>query len=448
MKYSPFFFSLLVLLTLNVSNAEPLNAPSRVLWIPVHGTIELGLAPYIQRAIQYAEDKKFDYLILDIDTFGGRVDAAVMIRDALIDAKVPTAAWVHKRAISAGALISLACKKVFFSPASTMGAATPIQLGDDGAKPVEEKFVSYFRAEMGATAERHGRDKKIAEAMVRADSEMKGFVKKGEVLTLTDKSAAQLKFGDGTAETSEEVLKSLKLEGAKIENLEINWAEKIVRLVTDPTISSTLMTIGTLGMIIEFQIPGFGLPGIISIIAYGLFFFGKFIVNLAGWEEVILFTLGILLLATELILIPGKMIPGILGMIFIFTALFLAGISPKVPFDWSFPEVQTHITNLSVVFILTLVGLILAYWWISKNPSRSPLVLQTELATSDGYSSNENFTHLVGKTGVATSTLKPSGKANIDGSLVEVITDGEFIEEGSTIVVNHIEGRRIVVKQA
>jgi membrane-bound serine protease (ClpP class) len=282
---------------------------------------------------------------------------------------------------------------------------------------------------------------------VRANEDFMNYVKKGEVLTLTDRSAEALKFSDGTVDSQENLLKILKISNAAVETLSINWAENFVRLVTEPTVSSTLMTIGTLAMIIEFQIPGFGLPGIISIAAFGLFFFGKSIVHLAGWEEVILFIFGVLLLATELILVPGKLIPGVLGILFIFISLFLAGVSSKVPFDFSFPEIQLHIFNLSITFLLTVVGMILTYWWISKHPLRSPLILNTEQDKAAGYSSHDDAKHLIGKLGFTTSALRPSGKAKIESAILEVVTEGDFIESDAEIVVIAVDGSKVIVRK-
>lgn len=437
-------FALSILLFNFIGSSQA--SESRVLWIPLQGTVELGLAPYIQRAIRYAEDQKFDFLVLEVDTFGGRVDAAVTIRDALLDSKVPTVAWVHKRAISAGALISLSCKKVFFSPGSTMGAATPIEMGNEGAKPVEEKFISYFKAEMGSTAEKNNRDRRIAESMVRASEDLKGYVKKNEVLTLTDKSAEALKFSDGTVDSQDQLLSALKISGAKVETLSINWAEKFVRLITDPTVSSLLMTVGVLCIMLEFQMPGLG-PGFIAAAAFGLFFFGKFIVHLAGWEDLILFVLGVVLLAVELLLVPGKLVPGILGMIFMFAALFLSGISSKVPFDMTMPDIRSHATHVAGTFIVAMIGLIVSYWWISKHPIRSPLVLNTELDRAHGYSSTDDFQHLIGRRGKTTSTLRPSGKAQFEDAVIEVVTEGDFIEESTPVIVTAVEGSRVVVKR-
>ncbi len=425
-------------------SASTKAAAPRVLWVPFKGTVELGLAPYLVRALRYAEDHQFDLLVLDVDTFGGRVDAAVTIRDAYLDAKIPTLAWVNKRAISAGALISLACRKIFFTPGSTMGAATPIQMSaEGGAQSVENKVVSYFRAEMGATAERNKRDRKIAEAMVTATEDIAGLVKKGDVLTLTDTSALKTKISDGTVATQEELFKVLEMGTPEVEVFEINWAEKITRTLTDPTVAGALMSIGVLGLILEFQAPGFGLPGLVAITCFAAYFAGHWIVNLAGWEEVILLILGFIFIFIELFLIPGKIIPGALGAVLVFGALFMAGISPKIPFDFAAPDVKLHLNTVAYAFLGAFVGLFIAYFFISRNPRRSPLVLADELPPGAGDFSYEGLLH---KTGSLLTDLRPTGKAEIDGKSYEVLAPGEWLKKGSRVRVTRIEGHKIIVE--
>jgi len=437
------YLSCLALVIMGLANAEA----AKVLRVPLAGTVELGLSPYIIRAIHYAEDNQFDALILDVDTFGGRVDAAVEIRDALLDAKVPTVAWVDKRAISAGALISLACKKIFFSPGSTMGAATPIQAGAEGAKDVEKKFVSYFRSEMGATAEKNGRPRVIAESMVQAVKDIPNLVAKGEVLTLTDVSALTTKISDGTASDFGELLTFLKLEGAEVEVFNINWAERIVRFITDPTVSGLLMSGGVLGIIFEIQAPGFGLPGILGISCLALYFFGKFIVHLAGWEEILFLLLGIFLIGAELLLLPGFLLPGITGFLFLIGALFFSGISPKVPFDLSFPYVESQLRSMAIGSILIVIGAIIMYRLGIRYSRKISMVLESALPSGSGRSFEENaeLKSLLGKSARLLTDLRPTGRAEIDGKTYEVVAESGFLESGLETRVIEVSDLRIVV---
>ncbi len=418
----------------------------RALWVPFRGTVELGLSPYIQRAIRYAETEGYSALILDIDTFGGRVDSAVIIRDALLNTELKTVAWINKRAISAGALVSFACKKIFFSPGSTMGAATPIQVAAGAeAQSADTKVVSYFRAEMGATAERFGRDRKIAEAMVMATENIKGLVNKGDVLTLTDKTAAQAKISDGVFGSRQEVLKALGIQASAVTEFEINWAEKIVRFLTDPTVSGLLMSLGVLGLIMELQAPGFGLPGIISLICFVLFFGAKFLVHLAGLEELLLFFCGVVLLLIEFLLLPGKMIPAALGIVCILAALLLAGVPSQMPLDFSFPDFQGHLNGVTMAFIVSILGLILLYLYMSYNPKNSLLVMDETLAAA---SSRLKF-DIVASKGLAVTDLRPSGKIDCDNRVFDARSeDASLIPAGTEVEIVSRTDYEVIVRKS
>jgi len=274
---------------------------------PIEGMIDLGLAPFVQRVLNEAAKEGAAAVILEINTFGGRVDAAVVIRDALLNARVPTVAFVNKRAISAGALIGLAAEKIAMANGGTIGAATPVQIGQPGApaQPVEEKTVSYVRKEFRATAEARKRPPLIAEAMVDVDVAIPGLNQKGKLLTLTTEEALKHKVADFRAETLESVLEQLGLAGAEPRRVSPNWAEELVRFLTHPIVSSLLMTIGMLGIFLEIRTPGFGLPGALGIASLALFFWGHWLVQLAGWEELLLVASGFVLLALEIVVIPG-----------------------------------------------------------------------------------------------------------------------------------------------
>src|ERR687897_1904401 len=305
-----------VLIILNLSGLAFAQKTPVVYVAPIEGMIDLGLAPFVDRVLREATEQGAAAVILEINTFGGRVDAAVVIRDALLNAKVPTVAFINKRAISAGALIALATEKIVMGDGGTIGAATPVQMGQPGApaQPVEEKTVSYVRKEFRATAESRKRPPLIAEAMVDADVEIPGLIEKGKLLTLTTEEALKHKVADFRAENIESVLEQLGLAGAEVRKTAPNWAENSVRFLTHPVVSSLLITIGMLGIIIEIRTPGFGIPGGLGIMSLALFFWGHWLVQLAGWEELLLVALGIVLLAAEVFVVPGFGITGVLGI--------------------------------------------------------------------------------------------------------------------------------------
>src|SRR4029453_12867409 len=207
---------------------------------PIEGIIDLGLAPFVERVLDEAIDVGAATVILEINTFGGRLDGAVLIRDALLNARVRTVAFVNKRAISAGALIALAAEKIVMADGGTIGAAPPGQIGPPGspAQPVEEKTVSFVRKEFRATAESRKRPPLIAEAMVDADVEIPRLIQKGKLLTLTTEEALKHKVADFRADTVGGGLERLGLAGAEVRRPWPNWAENVVRFFAHPVVSS------------------------------------------------------------------------------------------------------------------------------------------------------------------------------------------------------------------
>ena len=284
--------------------------------IAIEGMIDLGLAPFLARTIREAHAAGAAAVLLDINTFGGRVDAAVAMRDSLVNAPVRTIAFVNQRAISAGALIALACDTVIMTKGGTIGAATPVVGGGSGdTQPANEKSVSYVRSEFRATAEARNRPPEFAEAMVDVDVEIAGVIEKGKLLTLTASQAIEHKVAELTADTLDAALAAAALPGAEVRVARQTWAETLVRFLTHPVISSLLMTVGLLGLLVEIRTPGFAVPGTIGLISLGLFFWGHWIVQLAGWEELLLVAIGVLLLALEVFVIPGLTVAGIAGIV-------------------------------------------------------------------------------------------------------------------------------------
>jgi len=413
---------------------------------PIEGIIDLGLAPYVQRVLSEATDAGAAAVILEINTFGGRVDAAVLIRDALLNARVRTVAFVNKRAISAGALISLAAEKIVMADGGTIGAATPVQMGQPGApaQPVEEKTVSYVRKEFRATAETRKRPPLIAEAMVDADVEIPGLIRKGKLLTLTTEEALKYKVADFRAGTIESVLAQLGLAGSQVRRVSPNWAEHLVRFLTNPVVSSLLMTVGMLGIILEIRTPGFGVPGALGIASLALFFWGHSLVQLAGWEEMLLVGSGLALLILEVFVIPGFGLAGVLGSGALLAGLSLSLIGGGATWEFVLKAVGRVIFSL----LLALVASLALLRFLPRLPFGRRLILETGLAAGEGYASAPaGDSNWLGKSGTAFSPLRPAGIVEIDGERVDVVSDGEFIDAGALIVLTRVDGNRIVVRR-
>jgi membrane-bound serine protease (ClpP class) len=430
-----------------VSNRFVFGQKMPVVYVaPIEGIIDLGLAPYVQRVLNEATDAGAAAVILEINTFGGRVDAAVLIRDALLNARVRTVAFVNKRAISAGALISLAAEKIVMADGGTIGAATPVQMGQPGApaQPVEEKTVSYVRKEFRATAEARKRPPLIAEAMVDADVEIPGLIQKGKLLTLTTEEALKHKIADYRAENIDTVLERLSLAGAEVRKVSPNWAEDLVRFLTNPVVSSLLMTVGLLGIILEIRTPGFGVPGVLGIASLALFFWGHWLVQLAGWEEMLLVGSGLALLVLEVFVIPGFGLAGVLGIGALLAGLSLSLVGGGATWEFVFQAVGRVIISILLALVASLVML----RFLPRLPFGRRLILETGLAAGEGYASAPaGDSNWLGKGGTAVSALRPAGIADIDGERVDVVSDGEFIDSGARIVVTRVDGNRIVVRR-
>ncbi len=414
---------------------------------PIEGVIDLGLAPFVQRVLDEATAAGAKAVILEINTFGGRVDAAVLIRDALLNSKVLTVAFINKRAISAGALISLASEKIAMADGGTIGAATPVQIGLPGspAQPVEEKTVSYMRKEFRATAEQRNRPPLIAEAMVDADVEVPDLIEKSKLLTLTTKEALQVKIADFQANSLEAVLQSVNLADAEIRYASETWAESLVRFLTHPVVSSLLMTVGILGIMLEMRMPGFGVPGALGLISLALFFWGHGLVQLAGLEEFLLVGLGLILVGLEIFVIPGFGIAGILGIMALMGGLGLSLIGTGATWDFMLSALGQVALSILVAILVTLI--LLRYF--PRLPFGKRLILETNLQAQEGYESSPPEDHRwLGKQGIAVSDLHPSGIARFDGQRVDVVSDGGFIDAGQPLEVVRIDGNRIVVQLA
>ena len=433
----------------SVNSSKPLLGQSKapiVYVAPIEGIIDLGLAPFVERVLTEATQQGATAVILDINTFGGRVDAAVVIRDLLINARVMTVAFINKRAISAGALISLAAEKIVMADGGTIGAATPVQMGQPGApaQPVEEKTVSYVRKEFRATAESRKKPPLIAEAMVDSDVEIPGLIAKGKLLTLTTEEALKHKVADFRADSIEKLLAQLGLEKAEVRRPLPNWAENLVRILTHPVTSSLLITVGMLGIILELRTPGFGVPGALGIASLALFFWGHWLVQLAGWEELLLVGSGIFLLALEIFVVPGFGITGILGIAATLGGLSLSLVGAGATWEFMLNAVGQVVFSLLAALIVSLFTL----KYLPRLPFGRQLILDTELPTGEGFvSAPQSDLTWQGKTGRAVSPLRPAGIADIESHRVDVVSDGEFIETGAPIIVSRVDGNRIVVRR-
>jgi len=414
--------------------------------IPIAGMIDLGLAPFLSRTIREAEAAGAAAVLLDINTFGGRVDAAVAMRDALLNSPVRTIAFVNQRAISAGALIALACDTLIMTTGGTIGAAAPVVGGGTGqTQPADEKSVSYVRSEFRATAETRNRPAAIAEAMVDADVEIAGVIEKGKLLTLTTSQALEHKVADLSADTLDAALVAAGVPDAEVRIARQTWAETLVRFLTHPVVSSLLMTVGLLGLIVEIRTPGFAVPGTVGLLSLGLFFWGHWIVQLAGWEELLLVSLGVLLLAVEVFVIPGFTVAGLGGIVALVAGLGMTLVGAGATMN----AIVIALGRVALSILMAMAAAFGLLRLLPRLPFGRRLVLGTGMQADLGYASApESDRQWLGRTGTALSPLRPAGIAEIDGARVDVVSDGDFIEAGTPILVTRVDANRIVVRRS
>lgn len=406
----------------------------------IDGEIDLGLAPYISRVVSEAETENADAIIFKINTFGGRVDAATQIKDAIIASRVMTIAFINNRAISAGALIALSCNKIVMVPGSSIGAATVV---DQTGQKVGEKYQSYMRSEMRSTAEKNGRPTNIAEGMVDERVVVRGLVDSTKLITLTSEEAYKYKMADTVLTKFDEVLDYFNLKKAKIVDISSNWAEDVVRFLNNPIVSSILIMIGFFGLLAEIKTPGWGVPGTAGLIALALFFGSSYILQLASVVEILMFVAGVILILLEIFVIPGFGLPGITGIILIFASIFLSLIGSR-PFI-NYETISMAIVQLSGALVAALILVFVMAKYLPKTSAFSRLVLSQSEKAEEGFVSYPSNKELIGKEGIAYTTLRPGGTVEIDGRRIDVIADAEYIDKGTKIRVLRVEGIKVVV---
>lgn len=434
------FFTIFLILILSVFNSF---AQKKVYLAHIESEIDLGLAPYITRVIDEAQRENADAIIFKINTLGGRVDAAIQIKDAIISSKILTIAFIDHRAISAGALIALSNKKIVMVPAGSIGAATVV---DQSGQKVGEKYQSFMRSEMRSIAEKNGRPVDICQGMVDERIVVPGLVDSTQLITLTTDEAIKYGIADSVVSDLNDVLKDFNLSGAKVIDVRPNWAEDTVKFLNNPIVSSILIMIGIFGLFAEIKHPGFGLPGIAGVIALLLFFGSSYILDLASILDIILFAAGVVLLILEIFVIPGFGVAGILGIIFVIASLFLALIGGSLPFVDT-QQVSIAVIQLASALVAAILLIILLARFLPKSTVFSRLVLSNEENADKGFVSSKSLSELIGREGKALTTLRPAGMADFNGEKIDVVADGDYVQQGSKLKVLRVEGSKVVVRE-
>lgn len=453
------------------------NAPTIVV-VPVSGTVDPAMAAFINRALQSSKEYPNRLIILEIDTYGGQVDAAFQIVDTLLNFPDTVFSYVKTKAISAGALVALAGKKLIMKNGTTIGDVAPLTYSKEGPEMLGEKFQSPIRAKFRTLAKRNGYPETLTEAMVTKEisvyevkfsdttlyldsiglSELspvekkkiistKNIVSSTELLTMDDIEAQRLGFSSMSVSGFDEMISRLGYQDARIIRIQSNWSEKMASFIG--TIAPVLMMIGFAALYIELRTPGFGAPGIIGIICLAAVFFGQYMVGLADYTELLLLAIGAVLLAIELFVTPGFGLMGIAGILAMVAGMVLSFqdfVIPKPQFPWQAKILMNNLLTVLASFLGSMVLIVLFFRYVFPRIGKvvQGPYLQETLADARVDSENENRL-LIGQTGVVCSPLHPAGKARFNDEVVDVVAEGEFIEKESEVVVSEINGNRIVV---
>lgn len=457
---------LVVSASLTPAPAQPAGnntpAPKRVTILPIREDIMPPLVYIVRRGVKEAMDAKAELLVLDMETKGGRVDSTEEIIEILAQFKGRTVTYVNKEAYSAGAFISVATQEIYMAPESVIGAAAPIMMspGGTGAEQMpdtmEVKATSAISAKVRAYAEKNGHNPAVVQAMIDKKSELviDGVTinEKGNVLTLNNREAERL-YGNppkpllsaGTVESLDALLARLGFTGAEVRRIEPSGAEKLATWIN--ALNWLWLVIGVAGIYIEFKTPGFGLPGIVGICAFALYFLGSYVAGLSGMEWPALFILGLLLVIAELFVFPGTVVLGLAGaMLMLFTIVMaMVDMYPGMPALPTLPQLKMPLRDLGYAVVGSVVVLAILARLLPKTPIYATLVTQSVSGAESVAIQEKTNARRVGLEGVALSILRPSGKAQFGDEVIDVMAEGELIEQGARVRIVAHSGREAIV---
>lgn len=425
-----------------------LSQDSGSVWVlTVNGEIGRGTVSYLRQGLSDAQEAGAKAAIIEFSTPGGYLDSMMSARDIILAAKIPTIAYVNREAYSAGALLAIACNKIYFAPGGVMGAATPIYFESGAMKEAPEKIVSATRKLFAATAETRGRDPKIAEAMVDKDIEIKGLIESGKLLTLTSEEASQWGYSDGEVKGIDQILQSEGMAGVTLVPFVRRTIDSVVDVLTTSWMAAILITVGMLGLIVEMIVPGFGVPGIIGLSTLGLFFWSHFLVGLAGWESLLFLLAGVVAILLEVFVFTGTTLglAGLGGLVLIGLGFYTSMVGPLAQPT----EVMHAIMAVSIGLLVTLVGAILLVTRLPRTRLRFGGVILSQAITGKAFKKIKavSTSPWVERQGIAVTDLHPVGAGRFDDERIDVVCEEGFLAKGTPIVVIRDDGYRKVVKK-
>ncbi len=430
--------------------------------------IKENIAPAIWRqtkqAFDAADSMKADLFLIHMNTYGGTVVDADSIRTRILNSKIPVVVFVDNNAASAGALISLACDRIYMRSGASIGAATVV---NQTGEKMPDKYQSYMRSTMRATAEAQGkdtiitaqdttykwkRDPLIAEAMVDERVYIPNVIDSGKILTFTPAEAVKNGYCEGICESVEEVLKLNSMEDAQIVEYHPTLLEKFIGFMVNPIISGILIMLILGGIYFEMQSPGIGFALAVAIVGAVLYFSPLYLEGLAANWEILIFVIGIILIALEIFVVPGFGITGISGITLAFSGLVLSLIK-NVNFTFDGVDSADFMIAMSTVMVGSIGGIGLAIYlsqklFTTENGRFSHLSLKEVMSLEDGYLGvDTEILHLKGKKGIAMTTLRPSGKISIEGKTYDALAESGMIDKGTAIVVIRVETAQLYVEE-
>jgi membrane-bound serine protease (ClpP class) len=443
LKYCFVFF--LVLVTMAALPQDSVKTV-KVFRLNIREMIAPPVWHYTKKAFAQARENKADVIIIDINTYGGMLDAADSIRTIILDSKIPVYVFINKNAASAGALISIACDSIYMAQGSSIGAATVV---NQKGEVLPDKYQSYMRSIMRSTAEAKGRDSEIAQAMVDPSIYVAGVSDTGKVLTFTPVEAIDNHFCEAEVNTIEEVLKHAGIVDYTITEQQITALDKVTGFLINPMVSGVLIMIIIGGIYFELQTPGIGFPLAAALVAALLYFAPLYMENLANHWEILLFIAGLVLLALEIFAIPGFGVAGFAGVLLIISGLTLSMVEHIGPgtFDYNYSNL---IKAFFLVIISMTVGIIISIF-SAKRLMESPslgFALNNQQLSVDGFTVAETgYSSMVGKSGTAQTQLRPAGKVEIDGDLFDAVSQVSYIDKNQQVVVVDYKKGQLIVRK-
>ena len=462
-------------------------AGKAVLVVPIRGEIGIPTYYYVKRSVQRAKREHVGVILFEFDTPGGRVDATIEIcRELARQSEIPTIGLVNPAATSGGAIMLAAVNHIYMRDASTTGAAAPIMVGPQGGvaeldKATREKYNSFLRTEVRAWAERNGHPFALFQAMIDFDlavsevlvdgrreimtgedidnldvrkerGEIREYrigeliIGEGKLLSLTNTQAKRWGLSRGSVTSRQDLLARIGMADFTVTVSNKTGSEQLARFLTHRLVVLLLMLVGAIGIYVELNTPGFGVPGAVGIGAFAVLFLGQYVAGLAGIIEPLLFVTGVALLAIEIFVTPGFGFLGAAGMLLMLISVILAGQDFALPSGAFQRDVfERNVTTVFGGFILSAVGMALLARYLPRTRAFNLIALRAPADAEALHGSAVAKRAAVGDRGLAATPLRPGGRARFGEQYLDVVAEGQFLTSGTAIVVLRVDGNRVVV---